>query len=75
MQTENFKIYNIHEIMIQNLKKSFFPYLNKQAEKSLFPRTLSEARQVAGSATYKQVKQCEIVLSFKVSLFIQFIQS
>ena len=35
-----------------------------------------ESREVAGSAKYKQqVKRCEIVLSFKVSLFILFIQS
>ena len=32
------------------------------------PRTLSEARNVAGSARYKKVKQYDIVLSFKVSL-------
>ena len=36
---------------------------------------LYEARTVAGSANINKVKQCEIVLSFKLSLFIQFIQS
>ena len=34
------------------------------------PRTPSEARKVAGSATYKQ-SQTAWVLSFKISLFIQ----
>ena len=36
---------------------------------------LLEARKVAGSATYLQSEAEWIVLSFKVSLFIQFIQS
>ena len=35
------------------------------------PRTLFEARKVAGSAKYKQVKQYEAVLSFKFTLCIQ----
>ena len=34
------------------------------------PRTLFEARKVAGSATYKQIQT-----AWKASLFVQFIQS
>ena len=39
-------------------------------EENKVPWTLFEARKVAGSATYKQSKQYEIVLSFKVSCFL-----
>ena len=42
----------------------------------MVPRTMFEARKVAGSATYKQSKTVyEVVLSFKVNLLVQFIQS
>ena len=39
-------------------------YLFMFSEKNNFPRTVIEARKVAGSTT---VKQCETVLSFEVS--------
>ena len=39
------------------------------SEEDVVPRTLFEARKVAGSAKFR-VKHYEIVLSFKVSLFI-----
>ena len=55
-------IYDINEVMIQIFRNIYF--LRKVL------RTVSEARKVAGSAKYK-VKQSEIVLTFKVSLFIQ----
>ena len=52
----------------------FLNWTHKLAsEETKVPRTLCEARKVAGSSTL--VKQYEIVLSFKISLFIQFIQS
>ena len=38
------------------------------SEKNKVPRTLFEARKVAGSATYKQY---EVVLSFRINLLIQ----
>ena len=40
------------------------------SEENKVPRTLFEARKVAGSATRKQSKY-EIALSYKVHLFIQ----
>ena len=53
-----------------------FPYLNKAAVLVRKIRFVQfEARKVAGSAKYKQSKWYEIVLSFKFSLFIQFIES
>ena len=49
-------------------------WINKPlSQENEVPRTLSEDRKVAGSATYTQ--RDEIVLSFEVGLFIQFIQS
>ena len=51
--------------------------MNKQAflRGQQGPRTLFEVRKVAGSTTYKQNTAVWIVLSFKLSLFIHFIQS
>ena len=48
----------------------FHNWINKLFSKeNKVPSTLFEARKLAGSVNYKQVKQYEIVLSFKVSLF------
>ena len=60
--------------------KALYVFFHKWINKLLLgekrvPRTLSEAWKVAGSTTYKKVKQYDIVLSSEVSLFIQFIQS
>ena len=50
-----------------------FSIIKKNTKNKLFTeenKVLFEARKVAGSTTYTQSKQYEIVLSFKVSLFI-----
>ena len=49
----------------------FCYWVNKLfSEENKVPRTLLEARKVAGSATYK-VSEYEAVLSFKLRLFVQ----
>ena len=50
----NSKIYSIHEVIIQSL--SITEWTNGSQRKTQF-RTLFEAREVAGSATYKQSKK------------------
>ena len=69
-QTQNFNIYNVNKVIIQTQNIYLIhKWVNKLfSEENKVPRTLYEARKVAGSATYKQskVKQYEIVLSFKV---------
>ena len=50
VQTQNFDIYNIHEVIIQTQKNKLFSLDNK------VPRTLFEARKLAGYATFKQSK-------------------
>ena len=54
IQTQNFNIYIINEVMEQAL---FHIWMNKLfSEENKVPRTLFEGRKVAGSATYKQNK-------------------
>ena len=45
--------------------------IQTQLDKQRRKNKVSEARNMAGSATYEQSKQYEVVLSLKVSLFIQ----
>ena len=52
-------------------KQKFHNWTNKLfSEETKIPGTLFEARKMAGSAKYKQLKHDETVLSFKVNLFI-----
>ena len=68
IQTQNFNIHNIKEAIIQTQTFFIFSMTEKTNCENKVPRTLFDARKVAGSATYKnRVKQSEIVLSFKVS--------
>ena len=56
-KTQNLKIYNINEVMIQTHKYKFFhEWINKLFSEENQVRTLFEARKVAGSAIYKQSK-------------------
>ena len=69
IQTQNFNINNINEIIIQTQQCLFGPWVNKQA--ALRRKHSLKLEKVAGSATYKhKVKQCETVLS-KVSSFTE----
>ena len=53
--TQNCNIYNINEVIIQPF---VYNWMNKLfSVEYKVPRTLSEARKVAGSATYKQSKK------------------
>ena len=64
------KLYDLRNIYL------FYNWINRLfTEENMVPRTLFEARNVAGSTKNKQIKQDEIVFSFKVRLLIQFIQS
>ena len=67
IQALNSNIYNIDEVIIQIRNIYLFHNFIKKllSEENKVPGTLFEARNVAGSATYKQ-----IVLSFKVGLFM-----
>ena len=68
--------YNINEVFILRYIYFFYNLINKLFWKeNQVPRTLCEARKVAGSAEVNKIKQYETVLPFKVSLFIKFIQS
>ena len=68
-QTQNFNINNINEVIMQTQKYSFYGDLNKQAE-----RKRGKSFERWKVYDINKVKQWEIVLSFKVSLFVQFIQ-
>ena len=82
IQTQNFCMYNINDIIMQTQMYSFFPLLNKQAvlRGKQCPRTLFEAWKVAGSATYNQSKtvwNCVVVLfiqSWKQRHFVYFVR-
>ena len=50
VQTQDFDIYNINDVIIQTWKSELFSKDNK------VPRTQFEARKVVGYATYKQSK-------------------
>ena len=57
IQTQNVDVYSVNEIIIQT---SNFPnkWINKLfSEENKVPRTLFEARKLAGSAIYKQSKR------------------
>ena len=58
VQTQNFDIYNINVVMIQTQDFLFFHnWINKLfLEENDFLRRQFEAREVAGSARYKQSK-------------------
>ena len=61
-----------NEVLIQPPKYLFFPLFERTScsqKKISGPRTLFEARKVAGSATYKQSK----TVRNWVSVFIQFV--
>ena len=54
VKTQNFDIYNINDVIIQTF---FHSWINKSvSEENMVPRALFEAREVTGSATYKQSK-------------------
>ena len=70
VQTQDFHIYNINEVIIQTQRYVYiFLSLNKQAVLGGQQGPRNAVWQ--GPPNTNQVKQCEIVLSFKVSRFIQ----
>ena len=59
IQSQSFNIYNIDVVIIQTQKYLFIysilhDWINKLSSENKVPRAVFEARQVAGSATYKQ---------------------
>ena len=74
MFLENFKVYNLNEVIMQT-QRYFFSHnwVNQLfSEENKVPRTQFEARKVAGSATYiNKVNEYYTASSFKVTLFIQ----
>lgn len=67
---------NINEVIIQTYKQILQKGINKLlSEESKVPERGLKLEKVAASATYKQSQQYEPVLTSKVSLFIQFIES
>ena len=72
-----FTIYNFNLVIIQTQKYLFFrKRINKLfLGENMISRTLFEARNVAGSAKYKQIKTVLNCVVLMFSLFILFIQA